>query len=677
MYIDCPQREITMTEHSVSEKVAYLRSFINEHNYKYHVLDEPQITDQEYDRAFHQLRDLERQHPELLDSSSPTQKVGGLVASGLKEVRHSIPMLSLENAFTDDEFKEFLARIKADLGTDEVEITAEPKYDGMADTLRYENGVLVLAATRGDGTTGEDVTHSVKTVRNVPLKLRGNFPALLEVRGEIYMTRSGFDALNKGLAEAGLKTFANPRNAAAGSVRQLDSRVAAKRPLAFCAYSLAHMEGYEGTPPASHGEAMSLLREWGFPTTREMKVMRGFDACRKAWEDQQTVRDSLDFDIDGIVFKVNSYASQREMGFLSRTPRWAIAWKFPAQEVSTRLKSVDMQVGRTGMVTPVARLVPVKVGGVTVSNTTLHNWDEVARLGLHEGDEVIIRRAGDVIPQLMMAVESKRDVLATPVCVPTHCPCCNTQLTKENSYLRCPNTEGCPAQLVEKLANAVSRKALDIDGMGDSTISALCERGLVNDLSDIFALTAQDIMTLPSMGEQSTKNLLAAIEKAKTPELNRLIYSLGIREVGENTSKSLAKTFCTIEKVINASEADFVAIPDIGKTTAKFLVEAFAQGARTRECVEKMVALGVTHQSVAVADTRLSGHVYVITGTLERWSRETATQALEAMGAKVSGSVSKKTTGVISGDAAGTKLDKAKQLGVPVLDEAAFEALIG
>lgn len=666
-----------MVDSTVLAKVMSLRAFLEKHNYHYHVEDSPKITDVEYDMAFRELVALEKANPDCADASSPTQKVGGFVASGLEEVVHKIPMLSLENSFFDEDYHRFVDRITAEMGRDDIEFTHEPKYDGMAVSLRYIDGVLVLGVTRGDGATGENITHTVKTVRNIPLKLRGDFPAELEVRGEIFMTRSGFELMNQELESKGLKTFANPRNAAAGSVRQLDSGVSAKRPLSFCAYVLADYKGLTRAEPKTHVECMNMLRDWGFPITREMKVVKGFEACKQAWLNQQAVRDSLDFDIDGIVFKINDLAIREEMGFVSRTPRWAIAWKFPAQEVSTVLKMVDLQVGRTGMVTPVARLNPVKVGGVTVSNTTLHNWDEVARLDLHEGDEVIIRRAGDVIPQLVMAIDERRQPGAAPIALPTHCPCCDTALVKENSYLRCPNTQDCPAQLQEKLANAVSRKALDMDGVGDSTIAALCERGLVTDLADLFALDASTIMSLPGMAEQSTQNILDAIAGAKQPELNRLIYALGIREVGENTSKSLAKTFCSIERVMNATEADFMAIKDIGKTTTRFLLEAFAPGAKTRLTVEKMLNLGVAHQPVQEADNRLAGKVYVITGSMERWSRETATQALESMGAKVSGSVSKKTTGVIAGEAAGSKLDKAKDLGVEVLDEAQFEALIG
>ena len=665
-----------MTDVTVSDKVTALRQFLTQHAHHYHVEDAPKITDAEYDSAFRELVRLEAAHPELRDSSSPTQKVGGFVASELQEVKHEIPMLSLENAFEDEDFHAFIAKIVEDMGHDNIEMTHEPKYDGLAVSLRYVNGRLVRAATRGDGAKGEDVTHTVRTVRNVPLTLQGNYPAVLEVRGEVYMTRSGFEAMNQQLADKGLKTFANPRNAAAGSVRQLDSKVSAQRPLAFCAYVLAHHEGFVGEAPKTHLACMDLLRSWGIPVTRELRVIKGFEACKQAWENQLKVRDSLDYDIDGIVFKVNDLSIQREMGFVSRTPRWAIAWKFPAQEVNTPLLMVDVQVGRTGAVTPVARLQPVKVGGVTVSNTTVHNWDEVARLNLHEGDEVIIRRAGDVIPQLVMAIEARRQPGAKPIVPPTHCPCCATALIKDKSYLRCPNTQDCPAQLQEKLANAVSRSVLDIDGLGDSTIAALCERSLVSDLADIYALDAATILSLPGMAEQSTRNLLNAIAKAKEPELNRLILALGIREVGENTSKNLAKTFCSIERVMDATEAELMAIADIGSTTTRFLLEAFAPGAKTRATVERLLALGVRHKPVQVADTRLAGKVYVITGTLERWSRETATQALEAMGAKVSGSVSKKTTGVIAGEAAGSKLDKARELGVAILDEAAFEALI-
>lgn len=665
-----------MTDINVESRVIELREFISKQNHFYHVLDNPQVTDAEYDAAFQELLAIERSNPDLYTPDSPTNKVGGFVASSLDEVAHKIPMLSLENAFLDEDFQAFSDRISEGLGNNDCPIVFEPKYDGLAISLIYQDGALIQAVTRGDGSKGENVTHTVKTVRNIPLHLHGNYPKHLEVRGEIYMTRSGFKAMNEALAEKGLKTFVNPRNAAAGSIRQLDSSVAAKRPLAFCAYVLAQLKGFSGVKPTSHLESLGLLESFGIPVTRNMKVVSGFDACKQAWADLLARRDSLDFDIDGIVFKLNEIAAQEEMGFVSRTPRWAIAWKFPAQEASTRLRAVDVQVGRTGAVTPVARLDPVYVGGVTVSNTTLHNWDEVARLKLHEGDEVIIRRAGDVIPQLMMAVESKRSPDAQRIVPPTTCPCCSAELVKDKAILRCLNTSNCPAQIVEKLINAVGRKGLDIEGLGDVTVAELCERGLVGNLADIFALDQQKILQVPGMAEQSTMNLLNAIQKAMSPDLNRFIYALGIREVGESTAKALAKRFGGIERLMGATRDELMAIKDVGEATTGFILQEFAPGAATREMVNRMLEQGVCPVEMEAADTALDGQTFVVTGTLSRWSRDEARAALEAKGAKVSDSVSKKTTAVIAGAAAGSKLTKAQALGTPILDEDAFEKLL-
>lgn len=652
-----------------------LRNLIERYNHAYYVLDEPEVTDIEYDAKFRELMELEAKHPEHKDMSSPTSKVGGEVANGLVTVTHRTPMLSLENAFSDDEFEAFISRVEQEVGAD-VELVCEPKYDGLAISLFYMDGELIQASTRGDGIKGEDVTHTVRTIRNLPLKLRGNFPDFLVVRGEIYMPRSGFEKMNKELSEKNGRVFANPRNAAAGSIRQLDARVTAQRPLAVCVYALGQMHGYEGDMPTSHLDGLSLLKELGLPVTQGVEVVYGFEQCKHAWQSLLDQRDGLDFDIDGIVFKVNRYDQQEEIGFHTRSPRWAVAWKYPAQEVSTRLISVDSQVGRTGAITPVARLEPVRVGGVVVANVTVHNWDEVARLDLHLNDQVIIRRAGDVIPQLMMALKGKRGESAVKVQAPHLCPSCNADLVKENAYLRCPNTQGCTSQLQEHLINAVSRKSLDIDGLGETTVISLVEKGLVTNLADFFTLTADQLMQLPSMGEQSCSNLLKAINQAREPELERLIYALGIREVGQGTSKALARAFLSLTDLVNADEQRLLSIEDIGKTTAGFILAAMAPGHNVRETIERLIALGINPLAPVVADARLAGHTYVVTGTLSRWGRTEATKALEILGAKVSGSVSKKTTAVIAGESAGSKLEKAIAMGITVLDEEAFEDLI-
>jgi len=671
----------------IKQRVQELRLQLDEHNYRYHVLDAPIIADGEYDALFTELKSLEAANPELITPVSPTQKLGGFVAGALSPYTHRVPMLSLGNAFVDADFHKFAKTIEDDLGMADMEFADEPKYDGLAVALLYIDGLLAFGATRGDGQTGEDVTHNVRTVRNIPLKLRGNFPARVEVRGEVYMPRSGFERLNAHQIATGGKVYANPRNAAAGSLRQLDSNISANRPLAFCAYSLVEADGFR---PETHVEAMHLVESWGIPITQGLKVIKGFEAAKKAWEELLERRDSLDYDIDGIVFKLNSFAQQEEMGFISREPRWALAWKFPAQEAHTELLKVDQQVGRTGVNTPVARLKPVKVGGVVVSNATLHNWDEVARLGLHEGDTVIIRRAGDVIPQLMMAVPEQRLDDAQPILEPTQCPRCGSPLAREKkmvkrggvwveedmAYLRCQGGMVCDAQREELIVTAVSRAILDIDGLGDSTVKNLCDAGLVKDLSDLFALTYDDVITLPGMAEASANNLLAAIEAAKHTELHRFLMALGIRQAGEGTCKELARHFCSFDKVASATYDDFMRVGDIGKKKSAFLAKAFEPGSLILATAERMLARGVVIAPIAVRDTALEGHIYVITGSMTQMGREDAKEKLEAKGAKVSDSVSKKTTAVFAGPGAGSKLTKAHALGVTVLDEDALVALL-
>lgn len=634
---------------------------INSHNYAYHTLDSPVVSDAEYDGLFQELLALEKSHPSLVTKSSPSQKVGSVISSALAAVEHRVPMLSLENAFSEDDFLAFLQRVSREVSAST--FTVEPKYDGIALALHYQDGQLVRAVTRGDGVRGEDVTHNAKTIRNVPLMLKGDYPDYLEVRGEVFMLRSGFNRMNERLMEEGKKPFANPRNAAAGTMRQLDARVTAKRPLAFCAYAVVTNQEVSFS---THSEAMSALRNWAIPC-RPISTVTGLEEARLAWQDILDSRNSLDFDIDGVVFKIDSIEAQNELGFVSRTPRWAIAWKFPAQEQMTRLITVDAQAGRTGQITPVARLEPVQVGGVLVSNCTIHNWSAVKALQLRKGCDVVIRRAGDVIPQLMSAVHS--DKAGEPITAPEKCPACSSLLVQEKTVLRCPATDTCPAQRQQRVITAVSRSCLDIDGLGDVTVEMLFERGLIESLADVFALRERDVIDLPGMGEASASRLIAGINRAMNPTFDRFILALNIRGVGESTSKVLARHFGTLESLMKADYAKLTSIPDIGDITAGFIIEAMKVGSQTRQLAERMIDLGVTIQEGQAPSDELRGKTFVITGSFSGLSRNEIKSALEAMGAKVSGSVSKKTTALIAGEEAGSKMDKAKELGVPVHDE--------
>lgn len=673
------------------DRINTLMDELERHSYLYYVMDAPVIGDGEYDALFKELKALEKANPELASKDSPTQKVGGYVAGSLKPINHAIPMLSLDNGFSDEDFSDFDQQNIDECATTEVEYTAEPKYDGLASSVIYIDGLLSIGGTRGDGTTGDDITHNVRTIKNLPLRLQGDFPSFLEVRGEIYMSRSGFEQINEELLEAGEKIYANPRNAAAGAARQLDSAVAAKRHLYFCAYSLARAEGKTFE---SQEEAMLALASWGLPITKGLCVVKGLKGAKEYWEKILGERDGLPYDIDGVVFKVNKLAQQQEMGFKSTTPRWALAWKFPAQEVSTVLISVDEQVGRTGALTPVARLEPVKVGGVTVSNATLHNWNLVKALNLHVGDTVIIRRAGDVIPQLMGADESKRDELAAKINVPTACPCCGSPAVQElakpskkdiasgaapkfKATLRCTGGFSCSAQREEKIISSVGRKLMNVDGLGDKTVIALCELGVLQDLSDVYALTQVDILRVPGTAEVSAQKLLDAISASKATTLPRFLWALGIRHVGESTSKAYAAHFGSFDSLLEATRADLLSIADVGDETADSTLAALEPGSEIREMALRMIDLGVTPAVIEVKGGVLAGNTYVITGTLSTMKREAAEAALEALGAKISGSVSKKTTAVIVGADAGSKLTKANGLGVTVLDEEGLKALIG
>ncbi|NMZ57452.1 NAD-dependent DNA ligase LigA [Pseudomonas nitroreducens] len=776
---------------TAAERIAQLRSELDDHNYRYYVLDEPSVPDAEYDRLFRELKALEADHPQLITPESPTQRVGGAAASAFGEVRHEVPMLSLGNAFEEQDLIDFDRRVREGLadqlpssdlfgGGAEVEYSCEPKLDGLAVSLLYENGVLTRGATRGDGTTGEDISVNVRTIRNVPLRLKGEgWPAILEVRGEVFMSKAGFEALNERQMEAGGKTFANPRNAAAGSLRQLDSKITASRPLEFCCYGFGRVEG--GTLPGTQVEILEALKGWGIPISRELKLAKGVEGCRAYYEDIGTRRDSLAYEIDGVVFKVNRTDFQRELGFRAREPRWAIAHKFPAREELTELLDVEFQVGRTGAVTPVARLKPVQVAGVTVSNATLHNMDEVARLGLMIGDTVIIRRAGDVIPQVMQVVTERRPADARPVAIPTQCPVCGsqverTQLVKrskgkesvsEGAIYRCVGRLFCQAQLKQAIIHFVSRRAMDIDGLGDKIVEQLVDKGLVKSPADLYTLTFEQVIELEGFAEVSTRNLLAAIADSRKPALARFVFALGIPDVGEETAKLLARSLGSLARIQKALPEVLTYLPDVGGEVA-YEIHNFFDDEHNRSVIQQLLERGVelqdegevsaefaavatlagfidklnipfiaatgaekladrtgsldalvalsqdwldlstlkgvnekARQSVreyfadaarverakaveaqlaefgmhwrserkVVEGLPLAGQTWVLTGTLEAMSRDVAKEKLESLGAKVAGSVSAKTHCVVAGPGAGSKLAKAQELGVAVMDE--------
>lgn len=657
-------------------QITQLRDQLREHNYRYYVLDDPSVPDAEYDRLFHRLKQLETDNPELITADSPTQRVGARPLSEFSQVAHEVAMLSLDNAFNEDELRDFDRRVKDRLSIaldSDIVYAGEPKLDGIAVSLLYRDGLLVRGATRGDGYTGEDITQNVRTITNVPLKLLGKgYPSVLEVRGEVYMPKAGFERLNERALAAEEKVFVNPRNAAAGSLRQLDSSITAKRPLEFCAYSVGLVEG--GELAADHVDILHQLRNWGIKINPEMQQLKGVSACVEYYQQLETRRNSLDYEIDGIVFKVNNLAQQQSLGFVSRAPRWAIAHKFPAQEEMTTLLDVEFQVGRTGAVTPVARLEPVFVGGVTVSNATLHNMDEVERLDVCVGDKVIIRRAGDVIPQIVSVVMDQRPDDATPVVMPSACPVCGSDVERveDEAVARCTGGLTCSAQRKEAIKHYASRKAMDIDGLGDKLVDMLVDKQLLNQLPDLYSLQHPQVAGMERMGDKSAENLLAAIEKSKITTLPRFLYSLGIREVGEATAKSLVRYFGSLEAVMNADEETLQQVPDVGPVVAQYLASFFRQ-LHNREVVEQLVAAGVNwpEETVkAASELPLAGQTWVLTGTLEAMPRDEAKAKLEALGAKVSGSVSKKTTQLVAGPGAGSKLAKAEQLGVAVMDEA-------
>jgi DNA ligase (NAD+) len=662
---------------SVQEQIDKLRDTLRYHEYQYHVLDAPEIPDVEYDKLMLQLRELEGVHPELITSDSPTQRVGALPLSQFEQIRHEIPMLSLDNTFDEESYLAFDKRIHERLKTSEpITFCCELKLDGLAVSLLYENGILVQAATRGDGTVGENITANVRTIKAIPLRLRGeNIPQRVEIRGEVFMPQAGFDKLNETSLKNNEKTFANPRNAAAGSLRQLDPKVTAKRPLTFYCYGVGVIEG--GELPDTHFGRLQQFKRWGLPVSDKIKLCTGSNEVLAYYDSIQDQRATLGFDIDGVVIKVNELALQEALGFVSKAPRWAIAFKFPAQEQLTVLRSVEFQVGRTGAITPVARLEPVLVAGVTVSNATLHNEDEIHRLDLRIGDTVVIRRAGDVIPKVVSVISDRRPPNAEAIIFPSLCPVCHSKIEKieGEAVARCTGGLICPAQRKESLKHFVSRRAMDVDGMGDKIIEQLVDKEYVKTPADLYGLNVDLLSRLDRMGDKSAQNIVSALEKSKETTLARFLFALGIREVGETTAANLASHFGSLEALQQADIETLKEVQDVGEVVAKHVYN-FLREIHNQEVIAQLTGPNVNiHWPAPVTinretlDNPFVGKTVVLTGTLYSLSRDEAKQKLTDLGAKVSGSVSKKTDLVIAGESAGSKLAKAEELGIPVIDE--------
>lgn len=665
----------------IQQQAERLRDTLNEHNYYYYVLDDPRLPDSEYDRLLRELQALEAQHPELITPDSPTQRVGAEPLSVFAEVAHTLPMLSLGNAFDAEEFRNFDKRARERLEIGEVEYIAEPKIDGLAISLRYEQGILVKAVTRGDGSRGEDVTENAKTIKAIPLRLRDSqFPPVLEVRGEVFMPKAGFVKLNQQQAAQGEKNFANPRNAAAGSLRQLDSKVTARRPLSFLSYAIGVVEGAE-LPNRNH-EILQRLQTWGLPICVYIQVIKGVEGCLSYYKDMLEHRENLPFEIDGVVYKLNQVEQQKQLGAVSRAPRWAIAYKFPAEEVLTQVLAIDVQVGRIGALTPVARLAPVKVGGVTVTNATLHNKNEVDRKDVRVGDTVVVRRAGDVIPEVVRVIPEKRPNNSQPFELPDKCPVCGSGVARSEgeAVARCMGGLVCSAQRKQTLQHFASRRAMNIEGLGERLVDQLIEGDLVKNLADIYTLSKDQWAGLERMGLKSAEKIISAIEKSKPTTLANFIYALGIRDVGETTAELLAQQFGSLEQMMLASEEDLQKIPKIGPVSAKHFV-AFFQQPHNREVIRRLQELGVhwaapTVPSANAAEQPLSGQTFVLTGTLNSMTRDVAKKRLQALGAYVSSSISKKTYCVVAGEKSGNKRDKAQALGIKIIDEAELLALL-
>ena len=677
---------------AAARQAATLRGAIDDANYRYYVLDDPSIPDAEYDRLMRGLEELEAAHPELASPDSPTRRVGGRASGGFAQVEHALPMLSLSNAFTDEEVAAFVRRIAQTLGRTEAKLvfSAEPKLDGLAISLRYEKGAFVQGATRGDGAVGEDVTANLRTVKAIPLKLRGaHYPGVLEVRGEVYMPKAAFEAFNARARERGERTLANPRNGAAGSLRQLDPAVTASRPLAFYAYAIGEVR--DGKLPESHLATLERLREWGLPVSPQVEHADGLGGLLDYYHRMGEQRDALPYDIDGVVYKLDRYDQQNEMGFVSRAPRWALAHKYPAQEKSTIIEAIEINIGRTGAATPFAVMQPVQVGGVTVTKATLHNMDQVARLDVRAGDTVIVRRAGDVIPEVVRVNLERRPPGAKPWHMPGHCPVCGSAIVREEGEVvaRCTGGLVCAAQRKEAIVHFASRRAMDIDGLGDRYIEDLIALDYVHSIADLYKLTLEDFLAMKRRAEERdavvpetvkagkiaskwAENLVHAIAASKSTTLERFLYSLGIPEVGEATAKTLARHFGSLDALVHASEAELTQVSDVGPIMAGHIAAFFAES-RNRDAIAALRKAGLHWKESAPqrkAEGPLAGQVVVLTGSLSSLTRDEAKDKLEALGAKVAGSVSKKTSFVVAGEAAGSKLEKAETLGVEVWDEA-------
>lgn len=664
---------------TVADRLRELRAQIEHHDFRYYVCDDPEVSDAQYDRLIGELRSLEAAHPELVTADSPTQRVGGQPSRDFGEVLHAVPMLSLDNAFTDEDIVAFDRRIRERLDVAQVQYCAEPKIDGLAISLRYERGVLVQAATRGDGTTGEDVTANVRAIRSVPLRLLGSAPEVFEVRGEVFMTRLAFKELNRRQAEKGDKTFANPRNAAAGSLRQLDPAITAARSLDIFLYGIGAVSGWD--TPDRHSKVLAELRQQGLRTCPEISVVTGVAGCLQYHARIAGLRDSLGYDIDGVVYKVDRFDWQRDLGFVARAPRWAIAHKFPAQEEITTVRDVEFQVGRTGALTPVARLEPVFVGGVTVSNVTLHNMDELQRKDVRIGDTVVVRRAGDVIPEVVRVVTERRPEGSRAVSLPTECPVCGSHVARAEgeAVARCTGGLVCSAQRREALRHFASRRAMDIEGLGDKVIEQLVEAGRVHTPADLYTLAPDELAELDRMGPKSARNLVDALERSKQTSLPRFLFALGIRDVGEATALALSEHFGGIAPLVAASADEIQQVRDVGPVVASHVVEFFAEP-RNRQVVDSLIAAGL-HWPAGTAksnrdDGPLTGQVVVITGTLTGMSRDEAREAARAAGATVTDAISKKTTLLVVGAEAGSKLRRAQELGVRTVDEQEFVSLL-
>ena len=664
---------------NIKDKIQELIEKISTFDYQYYVLDNPSISDFEYDKIFRSLVDLENENPELIRPDSPSQRVGGKALDAFESVIHRQAMLSLNNAFDDDELIAFDKRIKDDIGIDEVEYAVEPKFDGLAITLTYENGIFVQGATRGDGYTGENVTHNLKTIRSIPTKL--NYihpPKLLEVRGEVLMLKKDFELLNQKQESLGEKQFANPRNAAAGSLRQLDPRITATRPLTFFSYGLGVCE--PNLNLKTHTQTIQLLKQFNLPISDLSTSVKGVKGLQSFYDKVSKLRNALAYDIDGVVYKVNSFNYQNELGFVSRAPRWAIAHKFPAEEALTEILDINVQVGRTGAITPVARLKPVFVGGVTVTNATLHNEDEMTRKDVHIGDIVSVRRAGDVIPEIVRVLINKRPKTIKKFRMPTECPECGSALVRidDEAIIRCSGGLVCPAQRKQSIIHFASRKAMDIEGLGDKSVEQLVTVGLIHELPDIFKLKLEQLINLDRMAEKSSRNLLDAIEKSKSTSLPRFIYALGIRNVGESTAKDLAGFYGDLDEIMKQTEESLQIVPDIGPTVAKSISDFFRQ-TKSREVINSLIGLGVHWPKYDIKKSSsgiFATKTFVLTGTLPSMSREEAKSIIEMNGGKVVGSVSKKTDYVVAGSDAGSKLTTAQELGLKIISQQELLKLI-